>query len=37
MIANRPEITDGQLPLPTSPGLGWELDTDYINHHRLKP
>jgi D-galactarolactone cycloisomerase len=35
MIANRPKMQDGQLPLPTSPGFGWELDWDYIDKHRL--
>lgn len=35
LIANRPELVDGELPLPQAPGLGWELDWDYIEHHRL--
>ncbi len=35
LIANRPALVDGALPLPNSPGLGWELDWDYIEHHRL--
>jgi L-alanine-DL-glutamate epimerase-like enolase superfamily enzyme len=35
LVANRPELEDGELVLPTSPGLGWELDEDYIEHHRV--
>ncbi len=35
LIANRPELADGELSLPDSPGLGWELDWDYIAQHRL--
>jgi D-galactarolactone cycloisomerase len=35
LIANRPEITDGRLTLSEAPGLGWELDWDYVERHRL--
>ena len=35
MIANRPELVDGTLPLPTGPGLGWELDRDFIERYRV--
>ncbi len=35
LIANRPELVDGHLPLPTGPGLGWELNTDYIDAYRV--
>lgn len=35
MIANRPPLVDGELPLPTSPGFGWELDLDFIEHYRV--
>lgn len=35
LIANRPKPVDGCLPLPEAPGLGWELDWDYIGRHRL--
>lgn len=35
LIANRPELSQGMLPLPTGPGLGWELNWEYINRHRL--
>lgn len=36
LVANRPELCDGELVLPTAPGLGWELDEDYIEHHRVE-
>ena len=35
LIANRSEVVDGMLTLPTGPGLGWVLDEDYIEHHRV--
>jgi len=35
LIANRPELENGYLPLPMGPGLGWELNTDYINAYRV--
>lgn len=35
LIANRPALHDGWLDLPKGPGLGWELDLDYIEHHRV--
>jgi L-alanine-DL-glutamate epimerase-like enolase superfamily enzyme len=35
LIANRPKLVDGHITLPPGPGLGWELDADYIEHHRL--
>jgi D-galactarolactone cycloisomerase len=34
MIANRPEPVGGIVQLPRAPGLGWELDRDYIEFHR---
>jgi L-alanine-DL-glutamate epimerase-like enolase superfamily enzyme len=37
LVANRPEIVDGRIALPTGPGLGWELDADYIEKYRLSP
>ena len=37
LVANRPPIVDGQMALPDGPGLGWELDADYIEAHRLTP
>lgn len=35
LIANRPALADGHLSLPTGPGLGWELDEDYIKRFRV--
>jgi D-galactarolactone cycloisomerase len=35
LVANRPKLVDGTITLPTGPGLGWELDQDYIEHHRV--
>jgi D-galactarolactone cycloisomerase len=35
MIANRPEVIDGTLALPTGPGLGWELDPDFVERYRV--
>jgi len=35
MIANRPRLEDGQLVLSSRPGLGWELDWDYIGRYRI--
>jgi len=33
--ANRPALRDGMLLLSDAPGLGWELDLDYVEHHRV--
>jgi D-galactarolactone cycloisomerase len=35
LIANRPALTDGRLQLSERPGLGWELDAEYIEAHRV--
>ena len=35
LIANRPEVENGEFALPDAPGLGWELDTDFIDQHRV--
>jgi L-alanine-DL-glutamate epimerase-like enolase superfamily enzyme len=35
IIANRPELVDGRLALPTEPGFGWELDREFIEHYRV--
>ncbi len=35
MIANRPQLVDGRLALPSGPGLGWELDRDFVEHYRV--
>lgn len=36
LVANRPRLEAGELVLPDTPGLGWELDTDYIDRYRVK-
>ncbi len=36
LIANRPALQDGHITLPTGPGLGWELDEDYITKYRVR-
>jgi L-alanine-DL-glutamate epimerase-like enolase superfamily enzyme len=35
LVANRPALRDGMLQLPDRPGLGWELDLDYVAAHRV--
>jgi L-alanine-DL-glutamate epimerase-like enolase superfamily enzyme len=35
LVANRPPLVDGMLALPTGPGLGWELDLDYVERYRV--
>jgi D-galactarolactone cycloisomerase len=35
LIANRPTLKGGRIKLPTSPGLGWELDRDYITKYQI--
>lgn len=35
LIANRPQPQGGYVDLPTGPGLGWELDEDYIARYRV--
>lgn len=35
MLANRPALVDGQFPLSDRPGLGWELDADFIERYRV--
>ncbi|MFN8222090.1 MAG: mandelate racemase/muconate lactonizing enzyme family protein [Gaiellales bacterium] len=37
LVANRPTIADGHLALPSAPGLGWELDEEYLEAHRIPP
>jgi D-galactarolactone cycloisomerase len=34
LIANRDELVEGQLALPTAPGFGWVLDQDVIERYR---
>jgi len=33
--ANRPKLRDRILQLSEQPGLGWELDEDFIDHYRV--
>jgi D-galactarolactone cycloisomerase len=33
--ANRPSLVDGRLPLSDRPGLGWELDPDFIARYQV--
>lgn len=35
LIANRPALKDGYITLPDAPGLGWELDQDYIRKYQI--
>lgn len=35
LVANRPRPRDGLIQLPTTPGLGWEIDHEYVEAHRL--
>ncbi len=36
LISNRPPLIDGMIELSENPGLGWELNTDYINEYRVR-
>jgi L-alanine-DL-glutamate epimerase-like enolase superfamily enzyme len=35
LVANRPPLRDGWVELSDAPGLGWELDGDYIDRYRI--
>jgi L-alanine-DL-glutamate epimerase-like enolase superfamily enzyme len=35
LISNDRPLKDGQLTLPTGPGLGWELNTEFIDRYRV--
>lgn len=35
LVANRPTIMDGTIKLPDRPGLGWELDEEFIEKYRI--
>lgn len=35
IVLNRPPLVDGAMALPTGPGLGWELDADFITRYRV--
>jgi D-galactarolactone cycloisomerase len=36
LVANRPPLRDGCIELSDAPGLGWELDQDYIGRYRVR-
>jgi L-alanine-DL-glutamate epimerase-like enolase superfamily enzyme len=36
LIVNRPPLVDGKITLSDAPGLGWELNTDYIEKYRVR-
>lgn len=35
MIANRPALVNGQITLSERPGLGWDLDEDFVAKYRV--
>jgi len=35
LVANRPVLKQGHITLPDRPGLGWDLDEDYIAYYRV--
>jgi D-galactarolactone cycloisomerase len=35
LVANRPAVADGHIELGENPGLGWELDSEYIERYRV--
>ena len=37
LVANRPNLSGGALELGEAPGLGWELDWDYVETYRVRP
>jgi len=37
LILNRPALVDGKISVPRAPGLGWELDEEFIAHYRVSP
>src|SRR5919204_6316471 len=36
LVANRPQLVNGWVELPDTPGLGWWLGLDYVAHHRVE-
>lgn len=36
LIANRPPLHNGELVLSDRPGLGWDLDWDYVEKYRVQ-
>jgi D-galactarolactone cycloisomerase len=37
LVLNRPALVDGNISVPRAPGLGWELDEEFISHYRVSP
>lgn len=35
LVANRPQLRNGHIELPSAPGLGWQLDLDYIRKYQV--
>jgi L-alanine-DL-glutamate epimerase-like enolase superfamily enzyme len=35
LIANKPALKDGMFTLTEAPGLGWELDLEFVDRHRI--
>lgn len=35
LVGNRPQPRGGLIQLPTTPGLGWEIDREYVAAHRV--
>jgi L-alanine-DL-glutamate epimerase-like enolase superfamily enzyme len=33
LVANRPALDGGRMRLGDRPGLGWDLDTDYVSEY----
>jgi len=36
LVANRPPLEEGWIELTDAPGLGWELDPEYVARYRLR-
>ncbi len=36
LVANRPPLVGGTITLSDRPGLGWDLDWDYVDRYRLR-
>jgi D-galactarolactone cycloisomerase len=36
LVTNARDLVDGNLVLPTDPGLGWQLDRQYIDRYRVR-
>jgi D-galactarolactone cycloisomerase len=35
LVANRPPLVNGHLVLSEQPGLGWDIDWDYVERHQV--